>query len=84
MLQREVHISGFSEQDQTNLWQNTMDAQNKNKHGLGQGSALKQAAGSKWEGKRTIIEDEGQDVGYRMAPDPARKALSGRSWSMAK
>lgn len=57
-LQKDVKISGFSEEDQANLWHNATDGQSKSKQGLGQGSVLKLAANARWVGKKTKIDEE--------------------------
>ena len=56
-MQKDVKISGFSEEDQANLWQNATDGQSKSKQGLGKGSALKVPANARWAGKKTKIQD---------------------------
>jgi hypothetical protein len=57
-----VNVTGFSEQDQANLWHNVTDAQSKAKQGLGQGSALKAVAGARWSGRRTKIDDSDDEA----------------------
>ena len=63
MLQRDVKVAGFSEEDQANLWQNVTDAQSKAKRGVGQGSALGAVAGARWAGRKTKIGDSDEEDG---------------------
>jgi len=56
-------VTGFSEEDQANLWQNVTDAQSKAKRGVGQGSVLGAVAGARWAGQRTKIGDSDDEEG---------------------
>ena len=49
---------GFSEQDQENLYNVTQAGKSAGKKGLGKSSQGKPIGGAKWEGKKTVLEEE--------------------------
>ena len=77
-MQKEVHITGFSEADQANLWQNVTNAQSKSKQGLGQGSALKVPAKERWQGTKTRIDDSDEEVVEQLEESAAEVLLEDR------
>ncbi|PRW60174.1 D111 G-patch domain-containing family [Chlorella sorokiniana] len=56
-----ITVHGFSEQDQTNLYNLAHDKATKGRVGLGRSSMPKKVAGARWEGKKTRIENSDDD-----------------------
>ncbi|EFN54351.1 hypothetical protein CHLNCDRAFT_135612 [Chlorella variabilis] len=78
-----ITIHGFSEQDQTNLYNMAHDKATKGRVGLGRGGMPKKVAGARWEGQKTRIADSsdeeeeeeeaeegGQEQGRQAGPAP--------------
>ena len=54
----QVNINGFSEQDQENLYNATRAGKSAGKKGLGKSSQGKPIGGAKWEGSKTVLDQE--------------------------
>lgn len=57
-----VNINGFSEQDQENLYNVTQAGKSAGKKGLGKSSQGKPIGGAKWEGTKTVLDEEEEQV----------------------
>lgn len=58
----QVNINGFSEQDQENLYNVTQAGKSAGKKGLGKSSQGKPIGGAKWEGTKTVLDEEEEQV----------------------
>ncbi|WIA30876.1 hypothetical protein OEZ86_000931 [Tetradesmus obliquus] len=56
-----INISGFQEDDQTNLYMQAQEGATKGKQGLGRSSMPKKVAGTRWQGKKTRLGSDSED-----------------------
>uniref|UniRef100_A0A383V8E5 G-patch domain-containing protein n=1 Tax=Tetradesmus obliquus TaxID=3088 RepID=A0A383V8E5_TETOB len=56
-----INISGFQEDDQTNLYMQAHEGATKGKQGLGRSSMPKKVAGTRWQGKKTRLGSDSED-----------------------
>lgn len=56
-----ITVHGFSEQDQTSLFNLAHENKTQGKVGLGRGSMPNKIAGARWEGKRTKLDSEEEE-----------------------
>ncbi|WIA10963.1 hypothetical protein OEZ85_011126 [Tetradesmus obliquus] len=56
-----INISGFQEDDQTNLYMQAQEGATKGKQGLGRSSMPKKVAGTRWQGKKTQLGSDSED-----------------------
>ncbi|KAI3435872.1 hypothetical protein D9Q98_001930 [Chlorella vulgaris] len=70
-----ITIHGFSEQDQTNLYNLAHDKATKGRVGLGRSSMPKKLGGALWEGKKTQIADSDDEAEQQEQADEPQEAL---------
>ncbi|KAL4426499.1 hypothetical protein ABPG77_008357 [Micractinium sp. CCAP 211/92] len=69
-----ITIHGFSEQDQTNLYNLAHDKATQGRVGLGRSSMPKKVAGARWQGKKTLIHDSDGEGGSSEGEQSADEA----------
>ena len=69
----QIKVTGFSEQDQENLYNATQDGKSSGKKGLGKSSQPKDIGGVKWVGKKTVLDEADlQDDDVAAVAQPAQ------------
>lgn len=71
---------GFSEQDQTDLYNETNKGATQGRVGLGRSSMPKKVAGARWQGKKTKLDDESDEEMDQMGDVVPTNSLINLKW----